>query len=141
VDHADGLKERTQAQLRDGDTAGLEKSIREMLAYVPYPLRIEKEAYYHSLFLVWIRLLGFDIQGEIMTNVGRIDAVWQIPGQVVIAEIKFSGENGKAEELLATALAQIKERRYIERYQDGRKISLLAIAFSGEKVTCKIENI
>jgi hypothetical protein len=131
------LKQRMQQQLRTGDAIGLEQSFREMLAYIPYPLHIGKEAYYHSLLLLCLKLLGFDITGETMTNLGRIDAVWQLPGHVIIVEIKYQPKKEKIENLLNTAIRQIKENRYAERFNDGQKVSLLGIAFAGKEIGCR----
>jgi hypothetical protein len=133
------LKEQIQQQLLSRDTEGLEKSIREMLAYVPYPLRINSEAWYHSLLLVWLRTLGFDIEGEIMTNIGRIDAVWKTPGHIIIAEIKFQAKKAKTTELLDNAIHQIREKRYYERFLSEPQVSLLGIAFAGKEIGCRIE--
>jgi hypothetical protein len=137
----DGLKERMQQQLVANDAAGLEQSLREMLAYIPYPLHIGKEAYYHSLLLLWLKLLGFDITGEIMTNTGRIDAVLKLPGQVVVAEIKFQPKQGKMPQLLDEAMKQIKDTRYYEPYLSAQKVSLLAVAFLGKEIGCRMETL
>jgi hypothetical protein len=137
VGRTDDIKRRMQQQLFKNDSAGLEQSLREMLAYIPYPLHIGKEAYYHSLLLLWLKLLGFDITGEIMTNAGRIDAVWQLPEQVIIAEVKFQPEKENIPKLLDEAIRQIKENRYAERFNTGQKVSLLGIAFAGNEIGCK----
>jgi Holliday junction resolvase-like predicted endonuclease len=136
-----GLKQRMQQQLRAGDASGLEESLREMLAYIPYPLHIGKEAYYHSLLLLWLKLLGFDIIGETMTNVGRIDAVWQLSGHVIVVEVKYQPKKEKIANLLNAAIKQIKGNRYAERFNDGQKVSLLGIAFAGKEIGCRIENL
>jgi Holliday junction resolvase-like predicted endonuclease len=112
-----------------------------MLSYIPYSLQGNKEADYHIVFLIWLRLLGFEIEGEIVTNLGRIDAIWQFPGHTIIVEIKFKKENSEFPALLDAALTQIKEMRYAERYQDGRKISVVGIAFANNEVACRIENL
>jgi hypothetical protein len=132
------LKNRMHRQLLSHDAAGFEQSVREMLAYIPYPLHIGKEAYYHSLFLLWLKLLGFEIQGEIITNLGRIDAVLKFPGHTVIAEIKYQTKKEKISVLLDKAIKQIKDKQYIDRFNDGQKISLLAVAFTGKEIGCRI---
>jgi hypothetical protein len=114
----------------------LEQNLRMLLAGIPNLLHIQKEAYYHSLFLLWMRMLGFDIQGEILTNIGRIDAVWQHSGLTVITEIKFHADTS-IDELLDDAMTQINNRRYYETYLD-RKVSLMAVAFTGKEVKCRM---
>jgi hypothetical protein len=128
-----------QKQIYNGDTSILEQSLRILLAHIPNILHIEKEAYYHSLFLLLMKMLGFDIHGEILTNIGRIDAVWTQPGLTVVAEVKYHSQKD-IDALLDEAMTQIRDRRYYEAYLD-RKVRLLAIAFTGKEVTCKMENV
>jgi hypothetical protein len=128
-----------QQQLSDGNTSGLEQNMRMLLARIPNILHLEKEAYYHSLFLTWMTLFGFDIQGEIQTNIGRIDAVWHQPGLTVIAEVKYHTEKN-IDSLLDEAMAQISDRRYYEAYSD-RKVTLMGVAFTGKEVKCRLESI
>ena len=127
-----------QQQLLSGDTTALEQSLREMLAYIPYPLHIGQEAYYHSLMLLWLKLLGFDITGEITTNAGRIDAVWKFPGHTVVAEIKCQVKKGRMNALLSKAMKQIEEKRYFERFMDEQKVSLLAVVFAEKEIGCRM---
>jgi Holliday junction resolvase-like predicted endonuclease len=97
------------------------------------------QAYYHSLFLLWLNLPGFDIQAEVATDKGRIDAVWVLENRVVITEIKYSS-NGTTASLLENALAQIRTRRYHERFgAEKYHISFLAIAFADKEVSCRME--
>ncbi|MDR0415448.1 MAG: PD-(D/E)XK nuclease domain-containing protein, partial [Prevotellaceae bacterium] len=112
---------------------------RLLLAHIPSILHIEKEAYYHSLFLLMMKLLGFDIQGEVLTNIGRIDAVWRQPGLTVVAEVKYQAQ-GAIDNLLDEAMKQIHDRRYYEAFLD-KKVTLLAIAFSGKEVRCRMESV
>jgi hypothetical protein len=125
-----------QQQVREGDTAALEQSLRQLFSYIPYHLHVKSEAYYHSMLLLWLKLLGFDIQGEVLTNRGRTDAVWHQPGLTVVAEIKYHAEKDTVS-LLDDAMAQIRDRRYYEPYLD-RKVILLAVAFAGKEVACKM---
>ncbi|GHS85903.1 ATPase AAA [Bacteroidia bacterium] len=135
------LIQRMQEQLLDNDAGGLEKSLREMLAHIPYQLHIGKEAYYHSLLLLWLKLLGFDVAGEVSTNKGRIDTVWKINGHTVIAEVKFQVQEENISDLLDKAIAQIKKKHYAERFDDGHKVSLLAVVFAGKEIGCRIEKM
>jgi hypothetical protein len=123
-------------QIKTGDAAGLEQSLRAMIAHVPYQLHIEAEKYYHSLLLVWLYFMGFKAQGEIPTNIGRIDAVWELPDMTVVAEVKY-GAGQPPEKLLEEAMAQIHDRKYYEAYT-GKKVVLLAVAFAGREIRCKI---
>jgi hypothetical protein len=84
--------------------------------------------------------LGFDIQGEILTNIGRIDAVWRQPGLTVVAEIKYSAEN-KIDNLLNSAMRQIRKKKYYEAYLNDTKVILMAIAFAGKEIKCRIRKL
>ncbi|GHT05000.1 ATPase AAA [Bacteroidia bacterium] len=145
VEQEYSLRLRMQKQLFSHDASGLEKSLREMLAYVPYQLHIGKEAYYHSLFLLWLKLLGFDVAGEVNTNNGRIDAVWQLPEHTIIVEIKYQVQEEDTSQLLDVAIHQIREKHYAERFDTGvesrHATSLLAVAFAGKNIACRIESL
>jgi hypothetical protein len=130
------LAEKMQQQIYNGDTSALEQNLRLLLANIPNILHIDKEAYYHSLFLLLMKVLGFDIHGEIQTNTGRIDAVWQQADLIVVAEVKYSSE-GDIDKLLREAMSQIHDRKYYEAYLD-RKVVLMAVAFRGKEVKCEM---
>lgn len=142
----DAMKITMQEQLVEGDEAGFSRSLKQMFAHIPYQLHIDREAYYHSLVLLWVKLMGFQVQGEVSTNTGRVDAVWQWKNYVVIAEVKYLPEEKTDDDsitkLLAGAMKQIKVKRYYDRYNNGQHIlTLLAIAFAGKKVGCCMERL
>jgi hypothetical protein len=135
------MRNQMLKQLFDGNISAFEASAKELFARIPYQLHIAREAYYHSLLLVWLNMLGFNIDAEVPTDKGRIDAVWTWENQTVIAEIKYATD-GETGPLLNDALKQIHDRRYYERYAgDNRKIILLAIAFAGKEIACKVADI
>jgi hypothetical protein len=110
-----------------------------MLENIPYILQIGNEKYYHSLFLSWMNVLGFKAQGEVMTGSGRIDAVLEQPDTIIVSELKYHAKT-KTATLLRNAMKQIHDKRYYEKYQGvGKKIVLLALAFSGKEVKCRME--
>jgi hypothetical protein len=64
--------------------------------------------------------------------------VWTWKERVVIAEVKFAAK-GKVERLLESALSQIRENRYHERYAgEKRRIALLAIGFADRNIACRM---
>ncbi|MDR2399137.1 MAG: PD-(D/E)XK nuclease domain-containing protein, partial [Endomicrobium sp.] len=103
-----------------------------------YDLETKRESYYHSLFLLAGKLSGYEVESEVHTDKGRIDVVLKKGREVIVVEIKH-GKEGKIEKLLKEAMAQIKGKKYYEKYGD-KEVSLLAIAF-GEKreIGCKFE--
>jgi hypothetical protein len=128
-------------QLFNGDASGFDRNMKALIANIPYQLHVPKEKYYHSLFLLWLNMLGFKVDAEISTNIGRIDAVWTWEEHVVIAEVKYAAK-GNPDALIAEAFAQIHEKKYYERYNGQNKhIILLAVAFAGKKITSEMKEL
>jgi hypothetical protein len=125
-----------QQQIASCNEVGFARTLEMMVATVPANLHIARESYYHSLMLLWMRLIGFEIRGEEPNNLGRADIVWEQSEISVVAEIKYHARK-KIDALLAEAMAQIHERRYYNRYNG--KILLLGIAFSGKNIGCRME--
>ena len=124
------------------DEEGLTNTLETLLASIPYQLHSQvkkNEAFYHILFLSWMRAMGFDIQGEVQTNKGRIDVILRQKEQIVVIEIKYS-ENKEVNKLLDDAMDQIMKTEYYKPYQD-QNVILLAIAFKEEnmEVGCRIK--
>jgi hypothetical protein len=128
-------------QLLSGDASAFETSMRELFAHIPYQLHIPRESYYHSLFLLWLNLLGFEIEAEVSTDKGRIDAVWTYQDRLIIAEIKFSLD-GRVSSLIKSAFTQMLKNKYYERYgSSAKRTALLAIAFTGRDISCSIKEL
>jgi hypothetical protein len=138
VEQVDNLRFIMEEQINNCDEAGFAGSLETMIATVPYELHRTDEAYYHTMMLLWMRLLGFRIQGERPNNRGRADAVWEQSGLTVVAEIKYHTDK-KIDVLLNEAMQQIHDRRYYNAYT-GR-IILLGIAFSGKETGCRMEEL
>jgi len=88
------------------------------------------EGYYASVFYCYFAALGLDVIPEDTTNKGRIDMTLKFEGRVYIFEfkvidiIKHQG----------TALNQIKNRKYYEKYtKDFDEIYLIGIEFSSKE--------
>ncbi|MDR3245339.1 MAG: ATP-binding protein [Prevotellaceae bacterium] len=132
----DNLRREMEQCIREGDESGLANCFEVMMATVPFELQSGCERYYHTVMLIWMRLIGFKIQGEKPNNRGRADAVWEQPGLTVVAELKYHAEK-KIETLLNEAMTQIHDRRYYNLYLG--KVLLLGVAFSGKEVGCRME--
>jgi hypothetical protein len=108
---------------------------------VPYQLHIKREAYYHSLLLLWLNMLGFHVEAEVSTDKGRIDAVWTWKERAVIAEVKYASK-GALKMLLDRAMEQIKEKGYCDRYAaTHERVAQLAVAFSGKRIGCCMKEL
>ncbi len=115
-----------QKTLRTKNVEGFINVLKSVFAGIPYTLFLSQEAYYHSLVYLLLKLLGFTIHAEPLTNVGRIDAVVALPEAVYILEFKTSTAQ--------IALDQIRNKQYDLPYRNqGKPIILLGIAFDQEK--------
>jgi hypothetical protein len=87
-----GLNKKLEKSLREKSSEDLAKSVRELFSNIPYDLTTEKESYYHSLFLIAARLSGYEVEGEVHTDKGRIDAVLKKEKDIIVVEVKYSKE-------------------------------------------------
>jgi hypothetical protein len=103
------------------------REIKSLFASIPYHIFIgEREAYYHSIIYLVLSLNGAAVKSEDPTNIGRIDAVVETGNKIYIMEFKMGSEK--------EALAQIKEKKYYEKYLGkGKEIVLMGIGFDPEK--------
>ncbi|HLP47304.1 MAG TPA: AAA family ATPase [Candidatus Deferrimicrobium sp.] len=110
-----------------GDMEGFLSEIRSLFASIPYHIFIaDKEAYYHSIIYLILKLAGGDVRCEVPTNTGRIDAVLEAGDKIYIMEFKLGSER--------EALTQIKEMKYYEPYLGkGKEIVLMGIGFDLEQ--------
>ncbi len=100
--------------------------LRVLLANIPYEIHIEREKYYQSIFYLIFKLIGLQIDAEVRTNRGRIDAVVETEEAVFLFEFKL---DGSAEE----ALAQIKARGYAEKYGLREAVYLVGVNFGTQE--------
>lgn len=119
------------------DFKTLEISIKSLFASIPYYLYtnnpiFEREGYYVSVFYAYIKSMGLELRVEEATNKDRIDMVVFYPNTIFVIEFKVDS---------ASALAQIKEMKYHEKYlSDMRDIYLLGLEFSkSDKNISKLE--
>jgi hypothetical protein len=98
--------------------------IKSLFATIPSHLFIgDSEAYYHTVIYLVLELLGTNIQVEVHTNKGRIDAVIETASHIYIMEFKMGTP--------AKALSQIEARKYHERYSAaGKTVRLIGVGFS-----------
>lgn len=98
------------------------KDLNSILASVSYAIAKVQEGYLHSNIHLILKLLGFEIDSEVTTNIGRIDAVIRFSNIIYIFEFKL----GTKEE----AIQQIKDTKYHEKYVIERKeIIIVGVGF------------
>jgi hypothetical protein len=121
------------------------------------------EAFYHAMLVCSMISMGFDVSAEKITNLGRVDIVWKYQNKVFIIEVKFvdrytytekqnmdTGEMiilkhqrpeadiiKEIDEKVDTALSQIKDKKYYERYTLAKKEVVLV----GLAVTTKAQDV
>lgn len=100
--------------------------LRTFFANVPYNIAIDKEAYYQTIFYIVFKMLGVQVDAEVVTNRGRIDAVVELDDHIFLFEFKL---NGSAQE----ALNQIKEKEYVQKYSlVGKPLTCIGANFNTE---------
>lgn len=92
-----------------------------IFASLSYDIKIT-EGYFHSHIHLILSLLGFNINSEVETNKGRIDAVIETERYVHIIEFKQNDSQ--------IALEQILKKEYYQKYYSkNKKIILVGVAF------------
>ena len=124
---------RTYLQTENLD--GFMNLIRALFAKIPYPLHIEAEAYYHSLFYMIAILMGVEIDLEVLTDKGRIDGVLSLTEKIYLLEFKYGKAGSQMETLTEQAVEQIRAKNYGERFlNDTRPRLLLGVGFVGKEM-------
>ena len=129
---ASTILQRLDDALRSQNVEGFIAVLKSTFASIPYTIFLPQEAYYHSLVYLLLKLLGFTIHAEPLTNLGRIDAVLELAETVYIIEFKMQSSQENAQ----TALQQIRDKQYDLPYRNqGKAILLLGIAFDSASRT------
>jgi len=115
--------ERINELVKAGDMDGFIRESKSLFASIPYNIFIkDKEAYYHSIIYLILKLAGADVRCEEPTNNGRIDAVLETASKIFIMEFKMGSEH--------EALDQIREMKYYEKYlAGGKEIVIMGVGF------------
>lgn len=122
---------RLEEMLANQDVDGFITVLRAVFADIPHQLHLPYEAYYHSVVYLILRLLGFNVNAERPNNLGRMDALLELPNAIYIIEFKIMDEEQSNSESMANlALQQIKEKGYDTPFRGTeKKIILLGIVF------------
>jgi hypothetical protein len=140
LDEMNDLRDRMKRNFLNMDADALNLNLCEMLAPIPYNLYGNNEAYYHTVFLLWLILLGFKIDGEVVTNVGQMDAILIIDNTAIIVKIKFGKDKNKIDKLVNMALDQIRNNKYYEKYLKY-DLYFLGVAYADKEVKCKFVHL
>ncbi|MEI6435020.1 MAG: AAA family ATPase [Bacteroidota bacterium] len=124
----ESILQRMKVAIATGDTEMFMALISSLFTSLTYQQIEKKENYFHSIFYLAIKMLGFETHCEVLTSFGRIDVVIDAGRFLYIVEFKL----GAAQE----ALDQIKNKRYADKYNDSAKRRiLLGIGFDADKRT------
>jgi hypothetical protein len=47
-----------------------QQALSSLYANIPYDLHAGEEKYYHSLFILTMKLVGYEVEGEVHTDMG-----------------------------------------------------------------------
>jgi Holliday junction resolvase-like predicted endonuclease len=120
--------------LYDNDLKNFKNSLISIFASIPYNNFTNNniqsyEGFYASVVYVYLQSLGLEIIGEDVTNLGRIDLTVKINNLIYIIEFKVGNEE---------ALAQIKEKKYYQKYlNENKDIYLIDINFDKNEKNIK----
>ena len=113
------------------DFSGLETLFKSFFASIPYPWHTKNdiadyEGYYASVFYACFASLGLDTTVEDSTSHGRLDMAVRFNDNMYLFEFKVVEAAAEG-----TAMAQLRERHYADKYRDaGLPIHLIAVTFS-----------
>jgi len=115
--------------LQDKDIGKMFEILAVFFANVPYNLHLKREQYYQTIFYVVFKMLGTEIDVEVLTNDGRIDAVAEVSDRIYLFEFKL-------DKSASEALAQVQKHEYYQKYVlRGKPISCVGANFSTESRT------
>ncbi len=130
-------KQENQRKLEEiidrNDLEGMRELFHRFFASIPYDWYRRNqlagyEGYYASIFYAYFTSAGFDVRAEDTTSHGKIDMTVQYKDRAYIFEFKVvRDENGRG-----SALTQIKERRYWEKYSVS-EVYLIGVEFDPER--------
>ncbi len=115
--------------LRNNDMENFQININALFSSIPHQIFIKnKEAYYHSIIYLILKMVGIYIDCEVSTNIGRVDAVIKTDKFLYIFEFKMMPKTAK------DAITQIKEKGYaLPHKADSRQKFMVGITFNPKK--------
>ena len=118
-----------------GDINALKTALISLFAAIPYNNYANKviekyEGYYASVVFTYLMSLGYPCIAEDVTQKGRIDLTIKLANRIVVIEFKVDQQE--------QALAQIKQKKYYEKYIAEAKnkqhdLFIVGICFSSEE--------
>ncbi len=121
------LAEQLVTILKTGNLEEYFNTLQSFFLDLPYDLTRREEQYFQSIFFLIHKLLGFQIQCEVKTSRGRIDAAIVLSEDVWVFEFKLDGNADKA-------LQQILQMGYMDKYKkSGKRVHGVGVGFNQQK--------
>ncbi|MCS6833245.1 MAG: ATP-binding protein [Flammeovirgaceae bacterium] len=122
------IAEDIALSVRQGDMGLFVETLNRLFSGIAGEIFLsKKEAYYHSVVYLALKLSGYHVGCEVRTSRGRIDAVMWYGGCCYVFEFKL-------DDSVENAIKQIREKRYYEPFVGrGHRIFLVGINFSSER--------
>ena len=130
------------------DWAGLEALFRKLLAGIPHDWHRRNdiaryEGYWSSVFYAWFQASMDGVAVEDATSHGRLDMAVVLGGNAYLFEFKVAGRTAKGHRgedaggdpspANGAALAQLKARRYADKYRaPNRRVHLIGVEIGAE---------
>ncbi|MDR2690491.1 MAG: PD-(D/E)XK nuclease domain-containing protein [Azoarcus sp.] len=116
--------------LQKNDFTRVREMFFSLYASIPYHWYVNNdidtfEGYYASVFYATFAALRLDIVPEDVSNHGRLDMAVKFNGQVYLFEFKVVEDEAQGK-----ALAQIKAKKYADKYDPRQPIHLIGVEFS-----------
>jgi hypothetical protein len=114
--------------LEENDIENFQKNINSLFSSIPNEIFIKnREAYYHSLVYLTLKMIGIYIITEVSISTGRIDALIKTDDYLYLIEFKMLPKTPK------DAIAQIKEKGYADPYKtDKRQKFMVGVSFDAD---------
>ena len=115
------------------DWCGVETLFRKLLAGIPHDWHRRNEiaryeGYWSSVFYAWFKASMDSVAVEDATSRGRLDMAVLLAGNAYLFEFKVAERSEPG-----TALAQLRERRYADKYRAStRAVHLIGVEISGD---------
>ncbi len=122
--------------LGKNDFSGLQELFRSFFASIPYEWYRKNqlagyEEYYASIFYAYFTSTGFDVRVEDATSRGKIDMTVLYKKRAYVFEFKVVMDERER----GSALAQIKEKKYWEKYEDiSDEIYIIGVEFEPQEM-------
>ncbi len=101
-------KEIAQA-LKQNNLDDVQKLLQDLFNKMPQVTHVKYERDVHFMLYCIFKLIGIEVDSEVVTSIGRADLVVKLSQRVYVIELKL-------DQPAQVALEQIQDRRYYEKY-------------------------